>query len=164
MSSPSGAGYLARQGTSPSVRMLLAASGWLAVLATELLSGDSVPRLIVVGAFLALAPGAALRLPLREVLAGQRQSPEQSTGSGTAEAWLASLLLSLSALVLVSVGLMLTGSFTPLTTLVVLSAITMAAALLPTLRPRQGPASGAERSGSEVKRSAADGDPGAPAG
>jgi hypothetical protein len=45
------------------------------------------------------------------------------------------VVLSLSALALVAVGLMLAGAFTGLTTLVVLAVITMACALLPTIRP-----------------------------
>jgi uncharacterized membrane protein len=118
---------------APSTRLLLASTGWLTLLAVTHLPGDSPLRLAVVSLFVVFAPGAALRLPLRAALTGHRQAADR--GADLAEAWVLVVVLSLSALALVAVGLMLAGAFTGLTTLVVLAVITMACALLPTIRP-----------------------------
>lgn len=121
-------------GPGASPRLLLAATGWLTVLAVTQLPAGFPLRLAVVGAFLLLAPGAALQLPLRPALSGKRRLVDRA--AATAEQWMIAVMLSLSALVLVAVGLMLARSFSPLTTLVVLAVITTVAALLPAARDR----------------------------
>ena len=131
-------------GVTPVARMLLAASGWLAVLAVDLLPAAAPLRLAAVGAFVLLGPGTALLLPLRPVLTG-RHSPavrDRSERIATvAESWLIAVMLSASALVLVAVGLMLANAFSASTTLFILSVTTSAAAVFPALggAPRSDP-------------------------
>jgi hypothetical protein len=117
---------------SPSARLLLAATGWLAVLAATELPAGSAGRLAVIGLFVFLGPGAALQLPLRPALLGRRRIVERRTGA--VESWMLAGLLSVSALVLVAVGLMMSGGYSALTTLVVLAVITTVGALTPSLR------------------------------
>ncbi|WP_051939839.1 hypothetical protein [Phaeacidiphilus oryzae] len=117
---------------SPSARLLLAATGWLTVLAATELPANSAPRLAVVGLYLFLGPGAALQLPLRPALMGGRRIVERR--ETRLESWMLAAMLSISALVLVAVGLMMAGGFSALTTLVVLAIITTVGALLPSVR------------------------------
>ena len=132
-------------GVTPVARMLLAASGWLAVLAVDLLPAAAPLRLAAVGAFVLLGPGTALLLPLRPVLTGRHSPaapPDRSERMATvAESWLIAVMLSASALVLVAVGLMLANAFSASTTLFILSVTTSAAAVFPALggAPRSDP-------------------------
>lgn len=100
-------------------RLLLAGSGWLALLCVDRVAEDAPLRVAVVLLFVLLCPGAAAVRTLRP------------TRGGAAEAGLLVLMLSLSALVVTATALMLASRFTGPHTLIVLAALTTVTALLP---------------------------------
>ncbi|MFI6421521.1 hypothetical protein ACIBG6_29460 [Streptomyces sp. NPDC050842] len=106
-------------------RLGLAASGWLALLATTL--PDAAPvRVAVVTAFLLACPGLAALRVLRP--AG---SPLWGNPAAALETALVSLVLGLATATLVAVALFLGGVFTATRSLLVLAVLTSVLALLP---------------------------------
>jgi hypothetical protein len=126
--------------TAVLARLPLAASGWIALLCTQLVAGGAPLRIAVVGGYLLVCPGLALLRPFGEAL---RSRPEQGLdrnadeqGTESAQTALLVVMLSLSALVVASTGLMLLGGFTGTRTLLAVAGLTTVAALLPKLRSR----------------------------
>ncbi|MFI1976816.1 MULTISPECIES: hypothetical protein [Streptomyces] len=106
-------------------RLALAASGWVALLATTL--PEAAPlRVAVVTPFLLVCPGLAAVLAMRAA-APAHGMPRYAV----LEAALLSLMLGLALATLVAVGLFLGGAFTATRGLVVLAALTSVLALLP---------------------------------
>ncbi|MEX0170441.1 hypothetical protein [Streptomyces sp. LMG1-1-1.1] len=105
-------------------RLGLAASGWLALLAT-LLPEASPLRVATVTVFLLVCPGLAAVLALRPAAA--RGMPRYAV----LEAALLSLVLGLAMATLAAVGLFLGGVFTATRGLLVLAVLTSVLALLP---------------------------------
>ncbi|MFE0652274.1 hypothetical protein ACFVZH_27215 [Streptomyces sp. NPDC059534] len=121
-------------------RLGLAASGWLALLAT-LLPEASPARVTAVAAFLLVCPGLAAVLVLRPAAAG-RDAHRYAVLEGA----LLTLTLGLALATLVAVGLFLAGFFTATRALLVLAALTSVLALLP-LRHRARERDGGVQSG-----------------
>ncbi|RKE22622.1 family 16 glycosylhydrolase [Streptomyces sp. TLI_171] len=114
---------LARAGLTPA-RLLLAASGWAAVLVTALQPGNPV-RAAVVAAFLLAGPGTAA-VRLARVMPGRPTTlPERIGHAGLVVG------TSLALATLTGEALLLTDSFTSVRALVVLAALTTAGALAP---------------------------------
>ncbi|MFE2557986.1 hypothetical protein ACFXGT_18575 [Streptomyces sp. NPDC059352] len=108
------------------LRLGLAASGWLALLATAL--PDAAPvRVAVVTAFLLVCPGLAALLALRPGARPVRGGHP----AGALEAALLTLVLGLALATLVAVALFLGGVFTATRSLLVLAVLTSVLALLP---------------------------------
>jgi hypothetical protein len=127
-------------------RLPLAATGWLTLLCVTVVADAAPLRIAVVSAYLLLGPGAALLRPLRPALRPADRAadagggpaldrPDERGGEG-AQNLLLLVLLSLSALVIAATALMLAGAFSGTGTLVVLAALTSAAALCPALPAR----------------------------
>ncbi|MFF8511024.1 hypothetical protein ACF064_23325 [Streptomyces sp. NPDC015492] len=107
-------------------RLALAASGWLALLATGLPDAHPV-RVAAVTLFLLVCPGLAAQLALRPAVAWRR--PGHS--AVVLEPALVTLVLGLALTTLVAVVLFLGGVFTATRSLLVLAALTSVLALLP---------------------------------
>ncbi|WP_405854513.1 hypothetical protein OG361_17220 [Streptomyces sp. NBC_00090] len=121
------------------LRLGLAASGWLALLATAL--PDAAPvRVAVVTAFLLVCPGLAALLALRPGARPVRGGHP----AGALEAALLTLVLGLALATLVAVALFLGGVFTATRSLLALAVLTSALALLPGRRVA-APVAGRER-------------------
>jgi hypothetical protein len=105
-------------------RLLLAASGWLA-LACTLFPAGSVERIVPTVAFLALGPGAACLGALRRLTGGSAPSDDRL------EEWVIAVVVSLSLATLVSEALFLAHGFTLPRAMLVLAGLTSAAALAP---------------------------------
>ncbi|MEU1864490.1 hypothetical protein [Streptomyces gardneri] len=116
------------------LRLGLAASGWLALLAMSL--PDAAPlRVAAVTAFLLVCPGLATLLALRP--GGARRAGGARRGGHPAvflETALVALVLGLALTTLVAVALFLGGVFTATRALLALAVLTTAMALLP-VRP-----------------------------
>ncbi|HEV3173233.1 MAG TPA: hypothetical protein VGZ32_22995 [Actinocrinis sp.] len=106
------------------LRLGLAASGWLALAATALPAGTP-PRVIISFVFLLVCPGAAATRLGDAALRRSRQR------LGRLELFVLTIALSLSIGALVAEAFLLTHSFSPTRTLVVLAAFTSIAALYP---------------------------------
>lgn len=148
-------------------RFAPAATGWITLLLVDGLPAAAPLRMAAVAVFLLCCPGLALLRPLRPALPG----PAPAAAANSAANWAAYLaadanqdanqdgdgrgavavqnlllvvMLSLSALVAAATALMLAGAFSGSGTLVVLAALTSAAALCPAVpadrRPRTPPA------------------------
>ncbi|MFE1548696.1 hypothetical protein [Streptomyces sp. NPDC058718] len=130
-------------------RLGLAASGWLALLATAL-PAASPARVAAVTVFLLVCPGLAAVLALRPTAPG-RGMPRYAA----LEAPLLALTLGLALATLVAVGLFLGGAFTTTRALVALAAVTSVLALLPRRH-------GARERGAEVQPGGGDGGRGGP--
>ncbi|MFE1903360.1 hypothetical protein ACFW96_06795 [Streptomyces gardneri] len=110
------------------LRLGLAASGWLALLAMSL--PDAAPlRVAAITAFLLVCPGLATLLALRP--AGARRGGHPAVILETA---LVALVLGLALTTLVAVALFLGGVFTATRSLLALAVLTTVMALLP-VRP-----------------------------
>ncbi|QMU71970.1 hypothetical protein [Streptacidiphilus sp. P02-A3a] len=130
-------------------RFTPAATGWLALLLVDGLPAAAPLRMAAVTVFLLCCPGLALLRPLRPALLGpatdraqdeaQDEGDRDGRGAVTAQNLLLVLMLSLSALVLAATALMLAGAFSGSGTLVVLAALTSAAALCPAPRAERRP-------------------------
>ncbi|MEV8590192.1 hypothetical protein [Streptomyces sp. NPDC051180] len=103
----------------------LAASGWLALIATLLPEGSPV-RVTAVTAFLLVCPGLAAVLALRPAAAGR-----DARRYALLEAALLAVTLGLALATLVAVGLFLVELFTATRALLVLAGLTSVLALLP---------------------------------
>ncbi|WP_395361154.1 hypothetical protein ACHGLA_15690 [Streptomyces sp. YH02] len=108
------------------LRLGLAASGWLALLATGL-PGAAPVRVAAVTVFLLVCPGLAAQLALRPA------GPPRRAGHPAVilEAALVALVLGLALATLVAVALFLGGVFTATRSLLVLAVLTSVLALLP---------------------------------
>jgi hypothetical protein len=111
--------------------VLTAASGWI-TLAALALPDASVPRILIVIAFVTCGPGAAVVRPARSVL---RRHGHTLAGL---EAAILVVAVSVSACTLVAELFLLTHSFTAVRCTVTLAVLTTAAALWP-LVPRRHP-------------------------
>ncbi|MFF8840435.1 hypothetical protein [Streptomyces sp. NPDC015130] len=110
------------------LRLGLAASGWLALLATAL--PEAAPlRVAAVAAFLLVCPGLAALLALRP-----GGPPRDGHAGALLETALVTLVLGLSLTTLVAVALFLGGVFTATRSLLALAALTSVLALV-SLRP-----------------------------
>ncbi|MFF0278278.1 MULTISPECIES: hypothetical protein [unclassified Streptomyces] len=107
-------------------RLALAASGWLALLATGLPDAHPV-RVAAVTLFLLVCPGLAAQLALRPAVAWRRPGHP----AAVLELALVTLVLGLALTTLVAVVLFLGGVFTATRSLLVLAALTSVLALLP---------------------------------
>ncbi|MER5734455.1 MULTISPECIES: hypothetical protein [unclassified Streptomyces] len=114
-------------------RLGLAASGWLALLATAL-PDAAPPRVAAVTAFLLVCPGLAAVLALRPAPA----RGAYGHGYGLLETALLALTLGLALATLVAVALFLGGAFTAVRALCALAALTSVLALLPRRRGARG--------------------------
>lgn len=106
------------------LRWVIAASGWLALAATELTAGTPL-RVAVMAVFLIVCPGLAAVGLLR---------PAALRGSGWAavlEPAVLSVVLSLSLSVLVAEAFFLSGTFTAKRALLALAVLTSVLALMP---------------------------------
>ncbi|MFC9703421.1 hypothetical protein ACFTWD_22305 [Streptomyces sp. NPDC056943] len=113
-------------------RLGLAASGWLALLATMLPEASPV-RVAVVTAFLLVCPGLAAFLAL-----APRRAPRGRPPAEALEAALLSLVLGLSLATLVTVALFFGGVFTATRCLLVLAVLTSVLTLATFLNGRPG--------------------------
>ncbi|MFJ8132457.1 hypothetical protein [Streptomyces hydrogenans] len=112
-------------------RLGLAASGWLALLATAL-PDAAPPRVAAVTAFLLVCPGLAAVLAVRP-------APARSAYRyALLETALLTLTLGLALATLVAVVLFLGGAFTAVRALCALAALTSVLALLPQRRGARG--------------------------
>lgn len=110
-------------------RLVLMASGWLALAAT-LLPAASAERIVPTVAFLVLGPGAAA------VDAVHRRARAQVRGDRLEDLVIA-VVVSLGLATLVSEGFFLAHSFTLSRAMIVLAGLTSAAALVPDRRARR---------------------------
>jgi hypothetical protein len=108
------------------LRLGLAASGWLALLATALPDASPV-RVAAVTVFLLVCPGLAAQLALRPSGLLRRAGHP----AAALEAALLTLVLGLALTTLVAVVLFLGGVFTATRSLLVLATLTAVLALLP---------------------------------
>jgi uncharacterized membrane protein len=108
-------------------RLLLAGSGWLALLCVDRVADDAPLRVAAVLLFVLLCPGSAAVRALRP------------SRGGAAEGFLLALMISLSALVVAATSLMLAGRFSGPHTLIVLAALTTVTALAPVGRAPADP-------------------------
>jgi uncharacterized membrane protein len=112
----------------PSV--LLALSGWVALLVTSTPAG-SMPRVTVTLAFLLMCPGTALLALARPLL-----GPRQHSGDAMESVALA-FALSIGTAMLVSTVYFMTGTFTLARAVTTLAVITSAAAIGALFVPRR---------------------------
>lgn len=107
-------------------RLLLAASGWLALAAT-LLPAASAGRIAATVAFLVVAPGAA-------AVGAVRRRARAQARSDRLEDLVITVVVSLGLATLVSEALFLAHAFTLARAMIVLAGLTSAAALIPARR------------------------------
>ncbi|MFF5208967.1 hypothetical protein [Streptosporangium sp. NPDC000396] len=121
--------------------LLLAVSGWLALLATQA-AGGGVLRVAVSLIFLLTCPGAAVLALVHPFL-----GPRDHTGDAM-ESMALTLAISVALGIIVSEAFFLSGTFTMPAAMATLAAITSAAALgslLTARRARRGPAGRARK-------------------